>query len=1112
MKGSADDILSFYRDIFGEEATISPAHAQIFYHALLDEKFIDNSEDVRKTMANMRQATGVEPIWDQTKVDAFYKSILVSEDNKFLLSPGGRLLKIYDLLGIRKDWSTDRALVEQCYNKLIQKTDIKNLLSFVNILRFATDIEPKFDKQCVQQRYEVEFNKYYSTGEKSDLREIFTTVSILESDRRKIFTQIKQITGQSIDWQTPNMNVVIQKVYLRILRDGIHYEEAIQLWQAETGIKPTWDNQSDLWKVYIYLINNSALRDDVGETLLDYYNITGFKPDWSEDSNKAAVQQRYNRFVNEDEIPLAKINKNIVSLEKATNLTPIFESASVQKKYLSLTHFASTTAEDFVGLYELTRVRATIETISAILAEALPQGAGTNLRLYFAQMLVDQFGYHPDTNMVGALVKKLISEHDEFFYNYSAIKTYSKYPVVQTIIKVAQPYDDMFTRLRVLQPHARNADNDPWRLELKPLLTTALKNGAFSSERPADAAIVVGFVEQMGMINLPLVFQIYADCQRASTFDDLPPATVNLLSEFGFRLKKSITDKTTGEVREVWRFPSPRSVVNELVKITSRFQRDLLDSRVPEGITSTLGNELFNYIRGRTQWARNHALGDLVKKWQTTVEQHPEMAAVPAGFQVEQFEVPKKVSTVTTTEDENQRTLRLNEFLTSLEVQQNYLPQANAWHEACSVENWSEWWKQQQTLLMAEMKPAEADLAERLAMTTEDVDAKIAAATTDADKKKWTNWRKAMDKAPVRNKLTAEVTTWQERRATTAAIEFIEFIPWLEQLIALDITSPTITRLRRTASAGHMLQLMPHDRIDSMRTLFAAETTPNLDRLRTVADTTRQYVNEHYLHPEQLADHTGHPPLSAAALKALQADWQLTAGVKNRFPIETVYYKANGIINPMAIDQTEKVNVSLRPVTGILAVVSGDIGDACYTSQHHPLAEGKHPGIHAQIFTTPARGENMTIQGSVLFVETKREDEVPTIIVRANNPKQNFAESVDANVLVMSTLRAAVATAKRLREERLAKAAVAGQTLETSQQRQAVVIPLDNASTSCSNRPAVATVYHNRFKETQKTGLANTPDTNFNHYNNWNESGNHACGVIWEMDENGAEHYYGVWE
>jgi len=191
-----------------------------------------------------------------------------------------------------------------------------------------------------------------------------------------------------------------------------------------------------------------------------------------------------------------------------------------------------------------------------------------------------------------------------------------------------------------------------------------------------------------------------------------------------------------------------------------------------------------------------------------------------------------------------------------------------------------------------------------------------------------------------------------------------------------------------------------------------------------------------------------------------------------------------------------------------LNVFSGDLGDSCHTSQHHTLAKGDFPRIRSWVYVTQRGKPNEEIRGSVLAIQSEQENGTPVIVVRANNPAENFIQTVDGDAFVVTVLKEAIETAKRQRDERIKN----NPDLSDAKKRQAVAIPMDTRGAASTNRLGVNDVYRKRFLQCRKTALKRTNDTNFNGYAVWDSRGHFPSVVIWEIDAEGNEKWHGNWK
>jgi len=235
--------------------------------------------------------------------------------------------------------------------------------------------------------------------------------------------------------------------------------------------------------------------------------------------------------------------------------------------------------------------------------------------------------------------------------------------------------------------------------------------------------------------------------------------------------------------------------------------------------------------------------------------------------------------------------------------------------------------------------------------------------------------------------------------------------------------------------------------------------------------------------------------------------WQQQMAGVNKLPIELLVAKAKKIVQPELEEGKKGIEITMVPARALLRILAGDIGDACYTSQHYSFAEGQFPGLHAWTYVVNRSRPNEAFVGSLLGVQTVGEDGAPVLVARGNNPRENFIQNVNAEEFVLSSLREVINTAKRMREERIR----ANPNLPAEQKRQYVVVPLDGSSRSLTNRPKIADVSLKRFGRNRKIGLKNERETNFNGYPTWNKNGPNASGIIWEINEEGEEKWHGEW-
>ncbi len=757
---------------------------------------------------------------------------------------------------------------------------------------------------------------------------------------------------------------------------------------------------------------------------------------------------------------------------------------------------------------------------------------------------------------------------------------------------------DAFKSLEKVQARSANKAHDPWLTDLRPLLERMRLDRLFEISQPEDVEQVIEFVKDFGMNNLPTIFSVYVELVNKNKFADLSERSILLLKELGIVLKK---EKRDGVAE--YRYPSPKSLINEIKKYVISFRQDLLSDRVPVGIESTLGSELFDFLKKNTEFKRGDSLKDILQLWKKTLEEYPDLGILPDSYQERTFEVDtREVQDTVDSRDADKKEAELIAFLSSKEVSEIYQNNADVlskvFHDGSK------------TVLEEKISSIVSELHERIINTEQllSMDELVLSDTvnneTDPEKKKslekiqkalsnpkgrigfqkqldsmrqaleqmedpigwWTNyqeseivslgvdldWQKKilevmgsnnqeqMDvliaeesdnkkkntlkqyKQSMLDEVKREKAIVRLQEEVSGIIRVIEnkksMLPSevdsdekkladkLEGLVRLDKKIVNVSEISLLASAVHLHKVMLLGWHENIRDKFVSGTDPSLERLEFLATLFRQYISEHYLHEEQNPEHTEHTSFSKELMQELKSVWKIIENKKGELMHEQIARKAKQIIGSGLKKTEKKVATSMVPVRGLLRIFSGDIGNACYTSQHDRLARGECPGLKAWVFVT-GKGENReSWRGTLLGVETTSDEGVPTLVARANNPKETFIENIDADAFVVESLREVVNTARRIWEQRRAT------VKDVSKKRQFVAIPWDRTSQSSTNREAVEKVYKKYFsKEPVFVGLKNEPETNFNGYNIWNKNGAHKCLIIWEIDKDGNEVWHGDW-
>lgn len=694
-------------------------------------------------------------------------------------------------------------------------------------------------------------------------------------------------------------------------------------------------------------------------------------------------------------------------------------------------------------------------------------------------------------------VKKMVASSEESSFLYEFLSRVEKDTWVQ-----------MFKKMEKVQAFVERAEHDPWINQLKPLLARCIKDGTLSVSRPEDAEILLSFVGEFGMVNLPHLFAVHADTARTVEMEKLPPKTLQYITEFGVKVKN-----TQGE----WRFKNPRELMNEVHRVISLFRTGLLSGEIPAQLESVLGNEIFQWLKGATQWDRGHKIKELVDVLRTTVLKNPELSERLKKDPEVVFEIPIRVSSrPKNTEGENEAKEKLAALLNSQEMQDGYAPIASALKSALGVENVSSWFRGVKVHAMKTLDGSIRELEELLALSSDSIASYIEKEPDEVKRKALEKRCKALMNPKARQGFDAQLT---ELRRVLAVFENCDIsenrdeqeksiVQILEIVEGIGKSLPGSGELVRLLSAVHMRMIAPEGWQQSLREHFKEDSIPSSERIEQLALFSRQYLKEHYLQAEQNPEHTGHAPFSQKLFKLMEKVWQLDEGAKGVLPIEMIALKVKRLISGVSEVSRKPVSVTMLPARGIWQVFAPDVGDMCATSKHFELATGVFPGLSAWLYATDRGKPNEVLRGSVFEIQTTTEDGVPALIVRGNNPQQNFIGSIESDRFVIESLRGFIEIAKLRRQQRIE----GNPDLPNEARRQYVAIPLDGSSQSSTNRPDVFASHKRFLKEAPRIGLVNTPTTNFNNYNIWNKNGPHPCGKVWEIDENGKETWYGNWK
>lgn len=669
----------------------------------------------------------------------------------------------------------------------------------------------------------------------------------------------------------------------------------------------------------------------------------------------------------------------------------------------------------------------------------------------------------------------------------------------------SDPWVMAFSELERIQGVSANAENDPWAKELMPLLSNAASS-ELDLNNIEHVRLVVDYVKRFGMVNAPLTFSLFLDCHRVKTCAELSETNQQRLAEFGVKLFRP--DGTE-------RYPNPRLIINELQKSVTHVRSQLLNDEIPERLTTAIGQEQFQILIGRSRKTDQVTLASLVDTWRQTLIHHPEQGKPPSAMREVSFPVAilrARREEEQITEDE--RRVQLENLLTSKEVGERVLPLARALTSAERYANGQQWWVEKKAALREALTVEMQELERWLGATPELIDQWINEEQDDVARNKLIKKQKTLLNSKARPgvmKAYADLGVMSNQITATQLEEEGEsaFVDLLTMLSKLDSKSSALNEAVMEGSAVHLLLTAPEGWKQRMHEAFEEGIAPTPERLSALTSFAREYLWEHYLNPAQVEEHIHHTPFDPELRKRLVQCWQQQLDHKGLLPLERSKMKLDAILHGKQEKSVKVVDTTMLPVAGLFRIFVGDIADGCHASQHQKLANGGLPNLHAWVYVTdPKEPQRATLCGSLVGIETTRSDNrTPTLVARANNPLENFIQQLAADQFVLASLKEVVATAKRMREERLTK----NPDASVEQKRQSVAIPMDERGQASTNRTLVSQEYKKRWKNCEKIGLVQSPETKFNGYDIWIRNGSVGCVVIWEMDENGKETWFGDW-
>jgi|GEM_PF-3934456 len=589
--------------------------------------------------------------------------------------------------------------------------------------------------------------------------------------------------------------------------------------------------------------------------------------------------------------------------------------------------------------------------------------------------------------------------------------------------------------LAKLQARSGQLQHDPWMTDLSPLVSYAIQERLISTKRPDDIQQVLAFVRRYGAQNLHGLFRATIALESVRRVSDLPVDVANDIRIFVG--EERYNKLSTSESAFVAIENSKQALLGELLK-----------DRVPYALDSALGAESFmGLIKGGT-WEGSDSLSAILDTWNVFQKTDSEDSRLPQGYESRTFSVPLR-ERVERTDEEKQKAI-----LSDNDLQVTYKAYHQAFAEGRNDDRLPVLVKNRADQVLVAIDKKIEGMAQRLSEVPEKAKSGMVKAI-----EKTRQQRSSLEKIVSGIKLETE----QDLREAMEAISTLE--TWGNE--EFDLV--------RLLSAAHMKRLaQPFDEKMAYLGEFGECDDAGVPHVRDVGV---NYIAEHYLAED--SGHAGHQTFSPELKKRLEKTWRLVGG-RSSFVAQRAMEKLDALSAGTFSGKQEQI--TMVPAQGLLRIYSGRLGDSCHALLERELAEGQYQGLHAYAFVADKDSDKERFVGSVLFVETTTEDGDQTVlVVRANNPRENFIQSVDAKSFVKEVVAEAIAVAKRRGIDH-------------------VVIPADEASKSNSNRPAVTMANEAWIKKGQEVSLVEEPETTFNGYPIWNAFGENKTVVVWSKE------------
>lgn len=979
----------------------------------------------------------------------------------------------------------DEDVVLSLYNRLgNDKSDLmKRNLTYLNVL---TGIP--LPNHLVADSKNVEMDESEKFSEKSE-------DFLIES---KINDEIKQIESYYNIFLFENTfsflfdESVVQEVYLNMIKlleasPNLIFE--IKNLESLTGIKFDSNNPEVIDFFENFFIENPILYAYVF-TALKYLNI---KLNFSSEIVKKALIKLFSSGISFD-LELKNIVLNILYLAKIDKNTLTFR----EDDFVFLKHNEDPYPNDlFFAIEWSIFINAPIPDhilhpyVSKVCVNILSRMSNDDRSLIGGKLLEYSNHFPFDTDyFMGAFIDQIFE--DGFFEIFVRLSFEKFLKNINLFGDLKQKLTDsinktefykVFLKLKSIQAPSENPDNDPWKNELFPLieaLSEKLKiNSAGFFLDKVTSNQLLDYVKKVGMINLPFLAELFFALDNTryeedqenpqggkkvtkpqGDFEKLDDKYITALNEFGIDLKKG----------ERWLYPSPNSLKDVLLKKAEEFLNKLLMNNLDIPLGTRIGKELFKMVIGKNSHTSNDDPNEFLKIWRETIKSKPELENPPAWMLQKTFDV-SRIGRQSPKQKEE-----LNEMMVGEEIRSFFNTDIKRFDDGLlysSVDKFS---------ILSDL-----------------------------------NLDSVLNKGDHVKEENKELLEYLKNEGLELYEYFSRLISSEEEFKIEDLLekmflhkdNKEVKNILDVLCLGHAWNIAGEgwrNRWSIIMMNNQNDTKEKYNKLKYFEEFITGYIMEHYFNEDQDPDHTGHARFSKELIDYLKKEWNLEKDENGDLKITKIMDKANGLMGRRKLENGKKVKVTKMPVSGMFYLYSGDIGDACYNSLRGNYAKGVYGRIYSWLYVVEKKG-GYALKGSCLAIDTKCEtDKVPALIVRANNPLEGLIQGLDSEELVLESLKTAVESAKALREKRMSD----GRALKPEEKRQRVMIPMDKRSESSTNRQFVNDDYHRRWGNCKEMSLVDESETNMR-YNIWNSSGSHPCVVVWEIDGNGKETFYGDW-